>query len=369
MTTNYDRDTLYARLGEVASLAGELRYVDAVLAFIAAEDQIGGAGPGPRTEHLTVYDIGRTFPFSRTITKQPMPWGFEETVSEFLEAAAEDARRWQETNHESLLRTIEPVTHPDTSHYDPIVESLSASYATLSADPTEGEVPPEGTAVIRRTDFGLLDPEAWRGHAASNFRDNFYLPFKYDVRATQAAYTKSVAAGFVRAKAIDELAQISLLDAATATREALRDQLRHRQLDTGAVSTATALIIAAVGTSILATISAPAAPVSATMATISGLLYYAGSEEATRERAREEDSVEGQSADDLFFGFFDQVGTIASRRRGHYDTLDADLGSLLEWAAASHHENGLIPLRPDIAERHGDGSLDPDLDEFRSRSF
>lgn len=365
MTTTYDRDTLYSRLQDIADLAGELRYIDAVLGFIASETE---PDVYSWTSQFAINDIGRTFPFSRVITKQHSTPGYEDTISSFLESAAEDAQNWQRTNYESLLQLIEPVTHPDTSYYDEIVTSLITAYSILSVDPDDGVLPPEDTGAARRVDFGMMDPDAWRGHAASNFRNYFYMPFKNEVRGYQAMYTKAIAAGFTRAKAIDDLAQISLLDGANATRRALREQLEFRQQDRGGGSTADALIIAGVGTSILASISASVPPVSVTMSVISGLLNYAASEEAAVE-ARNEDGFVGRSADDLFFGFFDQAGRIASRRRGHYDSLDNDMSTLLEWGEINHRENALIPTRPDIAERGHDGSFDPDLDEFRNRYY
>lgn len=370
MVAGYDRETLYARLDEVADLAGELRYVDAVLAYIADQTQTPGAGPGPAHSYIEVNDIGRTYPFSRRIMRGPLTPDYAETVTNFCRQAAEEAATWRDTNLESLRQTIAPVTQPDTSHYDEIVERLKLSYMSLSNDPAEGDQRPSDDArAMLRNDFGLMSPDDWTGYAASNFRNIFYKPFQHEVRENQAAYTKSIAAGFVRAKAIDELAQIGLLEAVTATRGALLEQLRHRQQDTGATSTATALIISGLAVSILAPLVPGAGPlVAASMAAVSGGLSYAGSVEAERE-AREEQRFEGRSADDLFFGLYDTASTIARRRRGHYDALDLDMGNLLEWASFNHRENLLIPKRPEIAERDRGDQVDPDIGEFRHDDF
>lgn len=370
MAAGYDRETLYSRLHEVADLAGELRYVDAVLAFIADQTQTPGAGPGgPAHSHIEVNDIGRTYPFSRRIMRGPLYPDYADTVTSFCQRAAGEAATWRDTNLESLQRTIEPITHPDTSHYDEIVRSLETSYANLSNDPEVAYARSGHAGAMQRTDFAVMSPDDWSGAAATNFRNLFFKPFQHDVRKYQAAYTKSVAAGFVRAKAIDELAQVGLLDAVIATRKALLEQLRHRQQDTDATSTATALIIAGLTVSILAPLVPGAGPlVSASMVAISGGLSYAGTAEAEQE-AREEESFEGWSADDLFFGLIDTAGKIASRRRGHYDALDLDMGNLLQWADANHDENLLIPKRPEIAERDAKDQLDPDTDEFRHDDF
>jgi hypothetical protein len=360
MTTAYDRPTLYSRLAEAASLAGELYYVDSVLAFIAAEHQSPGAGGGPEPQIFWINDIGQTFPFRRKIVKVTPSAGFEERISSFLAEAAAEAQTWRDSNLETLSRLIAPLTHPDTTYYEAIVHRLETCYMTLAADPEEGEIPPPGTTAMRRTDFGMLAPETWAGDAADNFRDNFYNPFKYDVRSHQAAFTKAIAAGFVEAKAIDDLAQLSLLDAVTSTRDALSVQLEQRQENRDYVSEVKALIIASEGANMLSLIAAPAPLASVGMGVISGSLRWVADGMAAK--AREQEEFQGQSADDLFGGLYGMASKISRNTRIQYTELDASLGSLIGWA--DEHERFLTPRRPFIAERDENDKLNPDHAEF-----
>lgn len=146
MTTFYDRGLLYERLYEVADLAGELHYIDAVLAFAAAENQPAGPGGGPLPQYFELNNIGWTYPFNRRILKAPTPFGYQEQVSGALTEAAGQAQTWRDSNLESLLQLIEPFTHPTTDHYDEIVQALEISHATLETKPELASVPPRSAA-------------------------------------------------------------------------------------------------------------------------------------------------------------------------------------------------------------------------------
>lgn len=157
------------------------------------------------------------------------------------------------------------------------------------------------------------------------------------------------------------------MDAVTSVRDALHEQLRHRQQDRDDVSKAEALLITSIAAGALAAISTPVPPLSVSFLAINAALGYAASETTERDGAREKEEVTGRTAEELLFGLYDLILTVVRNSRIQHDALDADMAALMRWLDHRHKEEVLLPSRPNIANRDNTDRVNPNPDTFRYR--
>jgi hypothetical protein len=343
----YDHAKLDGMIGEVAGLLTELKYIDAVLAYISERHW-----PGPQVSAEQAYSeeiyLGIEFPFTRTLTVRVTGWDRwtfwsdeqAEEIARDLAALAEDARQWVMDEIAMLRYKIAPIVHTDTGLFYEVDRGL------VSVDHLV-----DGLA----SDIGALGVSIgeWTGDAARNFRGSFYLPFG-DIRLHQRGLVKWLRDGLSTSKAIIDLAQLSLMQAVAGTKSALCEQLRLRSVDREEAS-AQEVRFLAFATGLFSALTFEMPPVSASFAALSVTLDYAADElEKGSNTAPYE--IKGRTAEDLITKLFEAVQQILDSVDQNYDELESRLRNLesevadLRRVDPDRGHSYLIAARPDLVD-------------------
>lgn len=359
-TEPYDRGRLDEQLSDVGRYLAELVYVDGTTSCLDGWDDPRG-WTIPPLGAFEQYDIevGETYPFTRSVKVStarapelregdPVSLDPYEHIKNDISGIKVAAARWGQDNLDSIVRMVQDITWEVPAIYQSeVIEPLKAAHAVLREDV--------------RTDLGKLGYSVghWRGDAASNFATNFYHPFK-DMRVSQERVIEALVGGLVTAKAIDESAKHSLMNAVHYVREMILEQLRQRQqqgiaaregreVDPLAAATTTIAILAT-GTGLYgAAVGAALWKVGIDVAT-AGLDVAATSipEETTLRLA-------GQTADELLGALLEAIGTIKKNADSQYNGLADELKLVLSRVqllrdGPDGDDGRLYPVRPQIVD-------------------
>lgn len=343
----FDWFAYHHTMRDIEAYLAELKYIDDARKYIDERTESAAAGPGPHTGAIEI-TLGETFPFTRTLRSVAAAQShYEQHVHAELATHAEQARQWaaaEITAIEDRVRFIRDV--PD-SPFDDIGDALQRVHFELNH--------------YVDNDVGALDDDLadWKGPAAEEFAKKFYNKFG-EVKENQQTLVQALLGTVAASRIITRSGQHSIMSAAAATRDVLREQLELRSLgNDDVVSKKTVLMIAGVGTSVLAAAAMPALW-SVSLATVSGALTMASSH-IPEELTEDDKNVQGTSADEIAANFFDRNSEIIANTSHQFDQLRDNLQEVRVDVEDLHQNGEIVPARPSVVE-------DPRSSEFHHQS-
>lgn len=355
----YDPSALEAELTTLAARLGELRYIDAALAYIDANSQAPVPGPGAAYSTIAIH-LGQTYPFRKNLGRHELREEDRTRIANDLDQLAEEAGRWGSNEVATLSYLTTHLTHVDPRSYDPVIDGI------LRVSDDLGTI---------GNDLGEIGARlgSWNGAQASEFA-TFHSRHR-DVTRHQRYFAAKLADGFVASQTITRLSQHSLMTVLVAARKATEEQLLLRSEGAGGLTTKQALMVVSAFAAVAAAMTFTIPPLALGLAGASAAAGAASSvmsEEELEDQLRKRPSVDygveslptevgevhaisGGSAEELSASLFEAVRKVSDHTSTLYQGLDDELTNLDAGATGVHDERLLIHESPSIV--HG---VDPD---------
>jgi hypothetical protein len=331
----FDRYQLDDTLQEIGGYLTELRHIDLVLDYVAdrppeERNPLHLPAPPNAIDEFGIR-LGTTFPFYLSFVL----YDVDESHVEFhvTHSLADEAAGWSANRMMELYGLVRPIAFPLVSGHDSLIDEIQSVQSGLD---------------VVHTDFGGLanNLNDWKGYAAENFADSFYLPFE-DCLRSQREFADALQGALLVSKEVIVSSQQSLMNAVSNAHAALRDQLQRRSQASNAPSLKAFLSVGSTITGIVSLVLTPVPGASIALAAASSgmaVVSHVLPDEATVLE------IEGVSAADLAESTSVAINEIKHFVDNAYTELYTELNAVQRDMDARRDEGVLLPGRPDIAD-------------------
>lgn len=325
-----DHGKLQRDLRDVGDYLAELRYIDLAQQHIVQRNHEYAADGTASGTNLIQVRLGTQYPFMSQAIMAPTTVSPESELRHF-EVLAEQARQWATNEMAFLNHLIREIMHYPIHGYALMDGNLQRVQTTLETRVED--------------DFGYLDGQLsdWEGTAADEFKSLFYkkqaparLNQQYLITALQGALEVS--------RRIVEYSQQSVINAVTAAREVLLEELYLRSVDGGGAPPKAALIVFAGAATVFHALIGAGGLWGAALATISFSASTAASELPAE--LTEAQDVGGGSAEEICVGLLDAIREVDRFLIRELDYLHDNLRRLHGTIEELRTDHLILPKRP-----------------------
>lgn len=330
-----DRGKLHRELDDIGDYLAELRYIDLAQQRIVQRNQeYAAAGTASGANPIQV-QLGTQYPFMSQAIMAPTTVSPESELRHF-EVLAERATQWAANEMAFLGHMIQEIMHYPISGYALMDGYLQNVWTTLHTFVEE--------------DFGYLDGHLsdWEGTAADEFKSLFYKKQEPARRNQQHLITALQGALEVSRRTV-EYSQQSVINAVTAAREALLEELYLRSVDGGGALPKAALIVIAGAATVLGSVLGTYSLWSAV--TLESVAFAAGTAATTLPAdLTDERGIGGGSAEEIYVGLLDAIREVNRFFSRELDYLHDQLRRLQGTVRDLRKSYLILPKRPPLAD-------------------
>lgn len=326
-----DHGKLQRDLRDVGDYLAELRYIDLAQQHIVQRNHEYAADGTASGTNLIQVRLGTQYPFMSQAIMAPTTVSPESELRHF-EVLAEQARQWATNEMAFLNHLIREIMHYPIHGYALMDGNLQSVWNTLETRVED--------------DFGYLDGQLsdWEGTAADEFKSLFYkkqaparLNQQYLITALQGALEVS--------RRIVEYSQQSVINAVTAAREVLLEELYLRSVDGGGALPKSALIVVAGAATVLASVVGMTSLWGAV--TLESVAFAAGTAASELPaNLSDEREIGGGSAEEIYVSLLDAIREVNRFFIKELDYLHDDLRGLRETIEELRADHLILPKRP-----------------------
>ena len=325
-----DHGKLQRDLRDVGDYLAELRYIDLAQQHIVQRNHEYAADGTASGTNLIQVRLGTQYPFMSQAIMAPTTVSPESELRHF-EVLAEQARQWATNEMAFLNHLIREIMHYPIHGYALMDGNLQSVWNTLETRVED--------------DFGYLkgNLSAWEGEAAREFKNLFYHK-QEPARRNQQYLIRALQGALEVSRRAVEYSQQSIINAVTAAREVLLEELYLRSVDGGGAPPKAALIVFAGAATVFHALIGAGGLWGAALATISFSASTAASELPAE--LTEAQDVGGGSAEEICVGLLDAIREVDRFLIRELDYLHDNLRRLHGTIEELRTDHLILPKRP-----------------------